>query len=67
MNVREEAAHYSRYRKVYDELWRAYMNGHISQSEYKSLRERVKAGDGEGAIKTLGFLLMYGSDGMNHV
>ena len=65
MSVRQEAAHYLQHRKTYDELRRAYLHGYIDQKQLKQLREQVKAGDADGAIKALGVLRMYG-DGEIH-
>lgn len=61
--VQEEAKHYIVNRKIYDELRRAYLDDRITQEQLKQLREMVKAGDADGAVKGLAAWMKYPWDG----
>ena len=60
MSAREEAAHYAINRKVYEEIRYAYRCGYIDRQQMLTLRGQVRAGNGEGAMKGLGTLLLKG-------
>ena len=57
MALREEAAHYSKYRREYDELRKAYLQDYITKQELKTLRGQLKSGDATGAMKGLAVLM----------
>ena len=59
MTVKEEAAHYSRYRQEYASLRRAYLEGRIDKDQLKQMREMIKAGKPREAMALLD-ALMYG-------
>ena len=55
--LREEAAHYSKYRREYDELRKAYLQDYITKEELKTLRRQLKSGDATGAMQGLAVLM----------
>ena len=59
MTVKEEAAHYSRYRQEYAQLRRAYLEDRITKDQLKQMREMVKDGRPREAMALLD-ALMYG-------
>lgn len=61
--LREDAAHYSRYRQEYASLRKAYLEDRITQEQLKQLRDMVKAGDVDGAVKGLAVMMKYPWDG----
>ena len=61
--VQEEAKHYTVNRKIYDELRKAYLDDRITQEQLKQLRDMVKAGDADGAVKGLAVMMKYPWDG----
>ncbi len=61
--VQEEAKHYIVNRKIYDELRKAYLDDRITQEQLKQLRDMVKAGDADGAVKGLAVMMKYPWDG----
>jgi hypothetical protein len=59
MTVKEEAAHYSRYRQEYASLRKAYLEDRITKDQLKQMREMVKGGRPGEAMALLD-ALMYG-------
>lgn len=55
--LREEVSHYSKYRREYDELRKAYLQNYITKEELKTLRNQLKSGDAAGAMKGLAVLM----------
>ena len=59
MTVKEEAAHYSRYRQEYASLRKAYLEGRIDKDQLKQMRGMIKEGRPGEAMALLD-ALMYG-------
>lgn len=59
MALKEEAAHYSRYRQEYASLRRAYLEDRITKDQLKQMREMIKDGRPGEAMAMLD-ALMYG-------
>jgi hypothetical protein len=59
MTVKEEAAHYSRYRQEYASLRKAYLEDRITTDQLKQMREMIKDGRPGEAMAMLD-ALMYG-------
>ena len=59
MTVKEEAAHYSRYRQEYASLRKAYLEDRITKDQLKQMREMIKDGRPGEAMALLD-ALMYG-------
>lgn len=59
MTVKEEAAHYSRYRQEYASLRRAYLENRIDKDQLKQMRGMIKDGRPGEAMALLD-ALMYG-------
>ena len=59
MTVKEEAAHYSRYRQEYASLRRAWLDNRITKDELVQMREMIKDGRPGEAMALLD-ALMYG-------
>lgn len=59
MTVKEEAAHYSRYRQEYASLRKAYLEDRIDKCQLKQMRGMIKDGRPGEAMALLD-ALMYG-------
>lgn len=59
MTVKEEAAHYSRYRQEYASLRKAYLEDRIDKDQLKQMRGMIKEGRPGEAMALLD-ALMYG-------
>lgn len=59
MTVKEEAAHYSRYRQEYASLRKAYLEDRITKDQLKQMRGMIKDGRPGEAMALLD-ALMYG-------
>ena len=59
MTVKEEAAHYSRYRQEYASLRKAYLEDRIDKDQLKQMRGMIKDGRPREAMALLD-ALMYG-------
>ena len=59
MTVKEEAAHYSRYRQEYASLRKAYLENRITTDQLKQMRGMIKDGRPGEAMALLD-ALMYG-------
>lgn len=59
MTVKEEAAHYSRYRQEYASLRKAYLEDRITKDQLKQMRTMIKDGRPGEAMALLD-ALMYG-------
>lgn len=59
MTVKEEAAHYSRYRQEYASLRKAYLENRITTDQLKQMRGMIKEGRPGEAMALLD-ALMYG-------
>ena len=59
MTVKEEAAHYSRYRQEYASLRKAYLEDRIDKDQLKQMRGMIKDGRPGEAMALLD-ALMYG-------
>lgn len=59
MTVKEEAAHYSRYRQEYATLRKAYLEDRIDKDQLKQMRGMIKDGRPGEAMALLD-ALMYG-------
>ena len=59
MTVKEEAAHYSRYRQEYASLRKAYLEDRITKDQLKQMRGMIKEGRPGEAMAMLD-ALMYG-------